>query len=290
MRRDTQIGVILGMVILVIIGVFLSTRSSFKEADMPVLVLPEESVSEVEEIDIFDLAQEPKSESPEQENSVEEQVVSEGITVNGPAEEPLKYGSLLEGKWKGILPEQEDKELELSQIQETEKEELEKRSAESKSEDTRQNATEERRDVSEVASGTVEPELFHTVRSNENLAALSKEYYGDETKWRTIFEANRDKLSNPNVLYVGLKLRIPNLNDFPEESRVNRREREFAQRSREETSERRTYTIRRGDTLHSIASEFYQDGSLWWKIYEANDDVIVDKNVLIIGDSLVIPY
>ncbi|MBT5305098.1 MAG: hypothetical protein HOL31_08465, partial [Candidatus Scalindua sp.] len=52
MRRDNQIGVILGIVILVIIGVFLSTRTSDNETVIPDLVLSEDvrQESEIEEI------------------------------------------------------------------------------------------------------------------------------------------------------------------------------------------------------------------------------------------------
>ena len=52
MRRDTQIGIILGIVILVIIGVFLSTRTSDYETVLPDLVLSEagRQKSEIEEI------------------------------------------------------------------------------------------------------------------------------------------------------------------------------------------------------------------------------------------------
>lgn len=288
MRRDTQIGVILGMVILVIIGVFLSTRSSFKEADMPVLVLPEESVSVVEEIDIFDLAQEPRSESLEQEMPAEEPVIAEELTIDDSGEEPLKYGTLLEGKWKGIVPELKDKEEELFPIQQTEKE-LEGEADVFKDEGSLAQAVDEPREVMDAVSGDTTTETVHTVRSNESLAVLSKKYYGDKAKWRVIFEANRDKMSNPDVLYVGLKLKIPSLSAVPQESGSDIRKKRFVQRTNHEALETRTYKIRRGDTLHSIAAEFYQDGSLWWKIYEANEDTIEDKNVLIIGRTLAIP-
>jgi hypothetical protein len=54
MRRDTQIGIILGIVILVIIGVFLSTKSIDNETVLPDLVLSEgvRHKTEDKEIDI----------------------------------------------------------------------------------------------------------------------------------------------------------------------------------------------------------------------------------------------
>ncbi len=63
MRRDSQIGIILGVVILVIIGIFLSTRTTVYETKTPDLNLSEESAaeSEIEEIDINELIEKTKT-------------------------------------------------------------------------------------------------------------------------------------------------------------------------------------------------------------------------------------
>ena len=287
MGRDTQIGVILGMVILVIIGVFLSTRSSMKETDMPVLALPEESVSVVEEIDIFDLAKEPESVMTEQVTSKEENEKKQTTTEISTEESPVKYGTLMEGKWEGIAPELKDKEQEQSGMQDDVEESVEPPL-------TPKNISQEiktgkPRENSEAVSVDTRKEVIHIVRSNENLVALAKKYYGDETKWRVIFDANRHKLANPNVLYVGLKLQIPNQDVLAEMAGGKVGEKQYTKISGNKKRETRTYTIRRGDTLHSIAAKLYNDGSKWWEIYEANVDTIEDKNVLIIGDTLIIP-
>ncbi|PIE99440.1 MAG: hypothetical protein CR965_02310 [Paludibacter sp.] len=46
----------------------------------------------------------------------------------------------------------------------------------------------------------------------QNLAYLSRKYYGHSYFWVYIYEANRDKIANPNDIPVGSKLRIPKLN------------------------------------------------------------------------------
>lgn len=51
----------------------------------------------------------------------------------------------------------------------------------------------------------------------------------------------------------------------------------------------RTYTVQRGDTLSSIAQDFYGKASAWSRIYEENKDVIPNKNVLSQGVVLIIP-
>jgi hypothetical protein len=51
----------------------------------------------------------------------------------------------------------------------------------------------------------------------------------------------------------------------------------------------RTYKVKRGDTLSSIAQQVYGKASDWRKLYEANRDVIPNKNVVSQGTVLIIP-
>lgn len=49
----------------------------------------------------------------------------------------------------------------------------------------------------------------HTVVSGDTLSAISKKYYGDANKYMLIFNANKDKLKDPNKIQVGQVLVIP---------------------------------------------------------------------------------
>ncbi|MHC4131396.1 MAG: LysM peptidoglycan-binding domain-containing protein [Planctomycetota bacterium] len=49
----------------------------------------------------------------------------------------------------------------------------------------------------------------HVVSKGETLSSISSLYYGTSTQVNKIFEANRDKLKNPNTLITGTKLVIP---------------------------------------------------------------------------------
>lgn len=49
----------------------------------------------------------------------------------------------------------------------------------------------------------------HTVKKGESLWLISKRYYGAGSKWRTIYNANKDKIKNPNRIYPGWVLVIP---------------------------------------------------------------------------------
>ncbi len=52
---------------------------------------------------------------------------------------------------------------------------------------------------------------YHTVVSGDWLSKIAQTYYGDATKYDVIFEANKPMLSDPDKIYPGQLLRIPNL-------------------------------------------------------------------------------
>ena len=57
-----------------------------------------------------------------------------------------------------------------------------------------------------------EPEAkFYTVVSGDSLSKIAKKYYGNPMKYPEIFEANKPMLTNPDKIYPGQVLRIPNL-------------------------------------------------------------------------------
>jgi LysM repeat protein len=49
----------------------------------------------------------------------------------------------------------------------------------------------------------------YKVQPGDTLSKISKEFYGDANKYQQIFEANRDKLENPDKIRVGQELVIP---------------------------------------------------------------------------------
>ncbi len=51
---------------------------------------------------------------------------------------------------------------------------------------------------------------YHTVARKETLFSLARSYYNDQSKWRTIYEANRAEIGDdPNKIRVGQRLVIP---------------------------------------------------------------------------------
>lgn len=49
----------------------------------------------------------------------------------------------------------------------------------------------------------------HTVRSGDTLWAIAKKYYGNGSKYTSIYDANKDKIKNPNLIYPNQVLVIP---------------------------------------------------------------------------------
>lgn len=49
----------------------------------------------------------------------------------------------------------------------------------------------------------------YTVQAGDTLSSISTRMYGSSARWRDIYEANRDRLSDPGALKLGQALRIP---------------------------------------------------------------------------------
>lgn len=96
------------------------------------------------------------------------------------------------------------------------------------------------------------------------IAGMRKVYH-DGSKWPWIYEANQDKISDPNLIYPGWVLLIPTLDQ---------------------------YTVIPGDCLWLIASylSIYSDAKRWPDIYEANKDKISDPDLIYTNQEFVIPH
>ncbi|MGQ0650327.1 MAG: LysM peptidoglycan-binding domain-containing protein [Gemmatimonadaceae bacterium] len=62
---------------------------------------------------------------------------------------------------------------------------------------------EARRPQAEVAS--------YTVKAGDSLSKIAKQHYGDASKWRAIYDANRDLIKNPDLIHPGWVLTLPQL-------------------------------------------------------------------------------
>ena len=125
-------------------------------------------------------------------------------------------------------------------------------------------------------------DLGHTVVKNDTLSSLSRKYYGNEKYWKVIRDANPG--INPNALQLGASLVIPHPDNVLAKSSSRPAEPETTDRGQ------RTYTVRKGDTLSTIASRVLGSSTKWKAIYDANRAKIgADPDRLQEGMVLVVP-
>lgn len=49
----------------------------------------------------------------------------------------------------------------------------------------------------------------YTVRKGDSLSSIAARVFGDPARWRLIYEANRDRIKTPDLIFPGQALRIP---------------------------------------------------------------------------------
>jgi nucleoid-associated protein YgaU len=68
-------------------------------------------------------------------------------------------------------------------------------------------------DFADVSSGSSSsapaPNRTVTVKSGDSLSKIAKRELGDADKWHAIFDANRDKIKDPDLIHPGQVLNLP---------------------------------------------------------------------------------
>jgi nucleoid-associated protein YgaU len=50
---------------------------------------------------------------------------------------------------------------------------------------------------------------YYVIKSGDTLSAIAQRFYGKGSEYPRIFEANREVIKNPDLIYPGQKIRIP---------------------------------------------------------------------------------
>ena len=58
-------------------------------------------------------------------------------------------------------------------------------------------------------TGTTAIPRMYTIHKGDTLFALARRFYSDERKWRDIWNANRDKIPNKDLLLIGTEIVLP---------------------------------------------------------------------------------
>lgn len=109
-----------------------------------------------------------------------------------------------------------------------------------------------------------QPAGEYEVKAGDNLSSIAARF---GTTWQALYALNSDRITNPNRIYPGQKLRVPG--------------------KPAAAPKPRTYTVKSGDSLSSIAAK---NGTTWQRLYELNRDVIGgNPNLIKPGQELKLP-
>jgi nucleoid-associated protein YgaU len=58
-------------------------------------------------------------------------------------------------------------------------------------------------------TGAIGSDKTYVVVEGDSLSKIAKRAYGDANKWRTIYEANKGLVNDPDLIYPGQELKLP---------------------------------------------------------------------------------
>lgn len=146
----------------------------------------------------------------------------------------------------------------------------------------------------------------HVVRGGDTLMALAYYYYRDSSRWKEIYEANKEKIGRGGRLKSGTLLAIPGKTvqqSTPSAAGPSDVEVSTATVLRQKPPQaapkaakpkpslepaHRFHTVRSGETLESIAQLHYGDEKRWIEIYKANKNKI-SRGAVDAGQVLLVP-
>lgn len=135
--------------------------------------------------------------------------------------------------------------------------------------------------VASAAGKTIE------IMPGDTLSQLASKHLGTATRWQELLDANKDQLSDPQSLRVGMKLKLPG-GSAPSQA-ANTISNTTSNTTARPSNSGKTYTVRPGDNLTQIAEKTLRDGDKWKLIFEANRDKLKSPDRLVVGQELKIP-
>lgn len=264
-RIEVQIGIIMGVIMFSVLGVFLGIKKGEKGHENVVITKVVEDTSDI--IDLNALEQAPAEVE-------EEQIQSKAGTVARVEEKPL-------AKEAAAAPVVTSVSTGVTTVVPTPPAEMPTAETPTLAEQV-QVAKETPQETPPPPTAAISLPTTHTVKANDTLSGLARKYYGDDSKWPIIYEVNR--LSNQHTLMIGQKLTIPS----PKEVKAGKQIVRVSARAHK-ASPGRAHRVQQGDTLYELARTYYGDESQWKRIYNANPDLFSQKEAPEPGDILIIP-
>lgn len=107
---------------------------------------------------------------------------------------------------------------------------------------------------------------YQVVRGDNLWDISAKEkIYNDPFQWLKIYSANRDQISDPDIIEIDQVFVIPR------EPAINE------------------HWVSKGDNLSKIAAEIYSNPFEWTRIYQANKSILESPDLLLVHTILIIP-
>lgn len=164
--------------------------------------------------------------------------------------------------------------------------------------------TVDRRSATEAAqpdSGRAAPAagdfIVHFVEEKQTLSDIARKYYGDSNEWKTIFEANRSAIPRADLVRPGVRLMIPKRSSAAAPAPAAKPSAAPAAPPAPKPDtpvkpakpQYATYVVKPGDALSKIADRFYDKKGAWRDLYALNKDVIKDPDNLTVGTEIRVP-
>lgn len=104
------------------------------------------------------------------------------------------------------------RDQEIRELQKQLKEEEQRQELEERRRELEELRREYEKEVAAEAQAHAETDDWtYTVQSGDSLWKISERFYGNGARWKEIYEANKDKIENPNLIYPGQTFVIPNV-------------------------------------------------------------------------------
>jgi nucleoid-associated protein YgaU len=143
-----------------------------------------------------------------------------------------------------------------------------------------------------------EPQLFnaqpvnvtHVVAPGETLTAIARKHYdGDGNMWRSIRDANPGKVGANGEIVQGVTLKIPKRSTESADPTGDLAQRSAAGGEQPQRRRVRMITVKEGETLSELASKHLGSAGMWQLIMDVNADVLEKPTQLRAGMKLRIP-
>lgn len=135
----------------------------------------------------------------------------------------------------------------------------------------------------------------YTVKPGETLFSIARERLGDVTRWREIFELNKERLESPDQVKADMVLMLPSRGataPAPAAAATPARSAAPAPMPAANALAGRAplvHVLQAEETLGSVALKYLGAASRWPEIYELNKDRIADPNRVQAGTVLRLP-